>query len=57
MRNIGKIKTLKSLILRLIGMPQAMKLFGETLQISKLDQQYMSKPAEAEMMLTVKTFR
>lgn len=29
-------------------MPQAMKLFGETLQISKLDQQYMSKPAEAE---------
>lgn len=30
------------------GMPQAMKLFGETLQISKLDQQYMSKPAEAE---------
>ncbi|WP_394868294.1 alpha/beta fold hydrolase [Staphylococcus borealis] len=30
------------------GMPQAMKLFGETLQISKLDQQYMSKPAQAE---------
>lgn len=30
------------------GMPQAMKLFGETLQISKLDQQYMSKPAETE---------
>ncbi|MCE4964263.1 alpha/beta fold hydrolase [Staphylococcus haemolyticus] len=30
------------------GMPQAMKLFGETLQISKLDQEYMSKPAEAE---------
>lgn len=30
------------------GMPQAMKLFGETLQISKLVQQYMSKPAQAE---------
>lgn len=30
------------------GMPQAMKLFGETLQISKLDQQYMSKPAQVE---------
>lgn len=30
------------------GMPQAMKLFGETLQISKLDQQFMSKPAQAE---------
>lgn len=30
------------------GMPQAMKLFGETLNTSKLDQQYMSKPAQAE---------
>lgn len=29
-------------------MPQAMKLFGETLNTSKLDQQYMSKPAQAE---------
>ena len=38
------------------GMPQAMKLFGETLQISKLDQQYMSKPAKLKMMLTVKRF-
>lgn len=37
-------------------MPQAMKLFGETLQISKLDQQYMSKPAKLKMMLTVKRF-
>ncbi|WP_226386177.1 alpha/beta fold hydrolase [Staphylococcus sp. Marseille-Q1834] len=30
------------------GMPQAMKLFGETLNTSQLDQQYMSKPAQAE---------
>ncbi|MBI5973064.1 alpha/beta fold hydrolase [Staphylococcus caledonicus] len=30
------------------GMPQAMKLFGETLKISKIDQQSMSKPAQAE---------
>lgn len=36
---------------------QAMKLFGETLQISKLDQQYMSKPAEAENDADSKTFR
>ena len=35
-------------------MPQAMKLFGETLQISKLDQQYMSNHAKLKMMLTVK---
>lgn len=40
------------------GMPQAMKLFGETLQISKLDQQYMSKPAQAENDAdSKKTFR
>lgn len=30
------------------GMPQAMKLFGETLNTSQLDRQYMSKPAQAE---------
>ena len=30
------------------GMPQAMKLFGETLKTSQLDQQYMSKPAQSE---------
>ena len=30
------------------GMPQAMKLFGETLNTSQLDQQYMSTPAQAE---------
>lgn len=29
------------------GMPQAMKLFGETLKISQLDQEYMSKPAQS----------
>ena len=44
MRNIGKIKTLEIIDIAINeGMPQAMKLFGETLQISKLDQQYMSK--------------
>ena len=37
-------------------MPQAMKLFGETLQISKLDQQYMSNQQKLKMMLTVKRF-
>lgn len=30
------------------GMPQAMKLFGETLNISSIDAQSMSKPAQAE---------
>ncbi|PNZ28908.1 putative hydrolase [Staphylococcus petrasii] len=30
------------------GMPQAMKLFGEILNTSQLDRQYMSKPAQAE---------
>ncbi|MGX0660986.1 pimeloyl-ACP methyl ester carboxylesterase [Staphylococcus lugdunensis] len=29
------------------GMPQAMKLFGETLHISQLDAEYMSKPAQS----------
>lgn len=29
------------------GMPQAMKLFGETLKISKIDAEYMSKPAQS----------
>ena len=39
------------------GMPQAMKLFGETLNISSIDAQSMSKPAQAKkMMQRVKTF-
>ena len=54
MRNIGKIKTEIIDIAINEGMPQAMKLFGETLQISKLDQQYMSKPKKLKMMPTVK---
>ena len=55
MRNIGKIKAEIIDIAINEGMPQAMKLFGETLQISKLDQQYMSKPAENDA--DSKTFR
>ena len=38
------------------GMPQAMKLFGETLNISSIDAQSMSKPAQAEDDAESKTF-
>ena len=37
-------------------MPQAMKLFGETLNISSIDAQSMSKPAKQKMMQRVKRF-